>query len=147
MALASFPGKYNVCNSFRVIKQALRSSGANVADQHISDVSMCAMFMLEAAKRCDSVFRVPPKSTRHTVADSESDISKLQKHILQKGITQEDPNRTTPIFEDPTEIGLNKLTNDNWLSKHLTLLSSDDNPQCEQHQGEVDIDYEIADVL
>ena len=130
---------------FRVVKQALRSSGANVTNKHISEVSMCALFLLEAAKRCDKVFAVPPKSTAHTVADSKSDIRKIREHLLERDITMENSTRTTPSFEDPTESGLNKLTNADWLHKHLQS-SSEDNLQDEQSHDEIDIDYELADV-
>ena len=78
---------------FRVVKQALRSSGANVTNKHISEVSMCALFLLEAAKRCDKVFTVPPKSTAHTVADSKSDIRKIRERLLERDITMENSTR------------------------------------------------------
>ena len=135
---------------FRVVKQALRSSGANVTDQHISNVSMCALFLLEAAKRCDRVFAVPPKSTAHTVGDSKSDIKKLEKHLLERGITTENPDRLTPAFpafEDPTEVGLNKLTKGNWLRNHLQSDFEDlQGAHGEENVGEINIDYELADV-
>lgn len=103
--------------------------------------------MLEAAKQCDRAFGVPPKSTAHTVADTESDIKKLQQQLLDKGVTKQDPNRTTPPFEDATEIGLSKLTKGEWLQKHLSQWSYDEDLQSEEHQGEVDTDYELSDVV
>ena len=132
---------------FRVVKQALRSSGANVTDKHISDISMCALFLLEAAKRCDRVFAVPPKCTAHTVADSKSDIRKIVQHLLERGITVEDVQRTTPAFEDPTDSGLNKLTKSDWLHKHLQSSSCGDALQGEgeYREMETDIDYELFD--
>lgn len=54
--------------SNRVVKQALRCSRAN-----ITDISQCALFLLEAAKKCDRIFRVPPSSTAHTIRDSKSE--------------------------------------------------------------------------
>lgn len=73
----------------RVVKQALRCSGANITDKHITDVSMCALFLLEAAKKCDKVFGVPPQSTAHTVRDAKSDIGMICQHLLDKEITKE----------------------------------------------------------
>lgn len=106
----------------RVIKQALRSSGANATDKHVVDVSMCALFLLEAAKKCDGVFAVTPKSTSHTVRDSKADIKKIQLHLLEKGITKEDTTTSNQDkFTDPTESGmatLTRLTYDTNYSHH-----------------------------
>ena len=105
---------------------------------------MCALFLLEAAKRCDEVFGVPPKSTAHTVADSKSDINKIQEHLLEKEITVENVHRKTPAFQDPTVSGLDKLTKGDWLHKRLLQnVDDDDSLQCEQRHGEIDIDDEL----
>ena len=104
---------------------------------------MCALFLLEAAKKCDKVFAVPPQSTLHTVRDAEADIKKIHQHLL---ITKEVKDRTTPSFLDPTESGLNTLTKGEWLQKQLQS-KVDDNLQNEESHGEVDIDYELADTL
>ena len=40
----------------RVLKQALRSSGANATEKHIENVSLCGMFLMEAAHKVDSEF-------------------------------------------------------------------------------------------
>lgn len=127
------------------MKQALRCSGANVTDKHITDVSMCALFLLEAAKKCDLVFGVPPSSTAHTVRDSQSDIVKIRTMLMEKEITTENSSRTTPPFLDPTQKGLTTLTKGDWLQKQLSS-KCDSNLQDEQSHGEVDIDYELADV-
>lgn len=126
------------------MKQALRSSGANVTDKHITDVSMCALFLLEAAKKCDSVFGVTPQTTSHTVRDAKSDIKKIRQHLLDKEISEEVKDRTTTVFIDPTEAGLNTLTQGDWLQKQLQL-KFDDTLQNEESYGEVDIDYELSD--
>lgn len=133
-------------NSFRVVKQALRGSGANVTDKHITDISMCALFLLEAAKKCDKVFGVPPSTTAHTVRDSKSDIEKIRSQLLEKEITTEKTGRTTPVFLDPTANGLATLTKGDWLQKHLSS-NIDDHLQHETDRGEVDTDYELAGVV
>ena len=92
------------------MKQALRVSGANRTDKHIVDVSMCALFLLEAAKKCDEVFGVHPSSTAHTVRDSKSDIQKISNMLLEKEVTMENSSRTTPSFTDPTKDGMATLT-------------------------------------
>ena len=44
-----------------VLKQALRSSGANATEKHIEDVSLCSMFLMKA----DEEFGVLSRSTKH----------------------------------------------------------------------------------
>ena len=73
----AFPkGTMTVCllqlTIFRVMKQTLGSSGANVTATHIEDVSLSALFLLEAAKKTDRQFGVDSQtyntrfSKRHT---------------------------------------------------------------------------------
>ena len=128
----------------RVVKQALRSSGANVTEKHILEISQCALFLLEAAKKCDNIFGVSPSTTAHTVRDFKFDIAKIQSQLMDKKITTENPLRTTPVFIDPTVSGLKTLTG-GWLEKQLSA-HCEDILQNEQLHGEVDIDYELADV-
>lgn len=106
---------------------------------------MCALFLLEAAKKCDKVFGVPPPSTSHTVRDSKSDIAKLRNQLLEKEVTTEKAGRTTPAFLDPTENGLTTLTKGDWLQKQLSS-KCDDYLQNQNH-SEIDIDYELADIV
>ena len=44
----------------RVLKQALRSSGANATQKHIEEVSLCSLFLMEAAKKADRTFGLTP---------------------------------------------------------------------------------------
>ena len=126
------------------MKQALHSSGANITDKHIIDVSMCALFLLEAAKKCDEVFRVSTQSTSHTVRDSNADIRKLYKQLLEKEIVLEKTDRTTPKYVDPTVSGLDTITKEGWLKKQLQSMPQD-NLQSDQSRGELNnMDYEIA---
>lgn len=105
-----------------MVKQALRGSGANVTDKHITEVSMCALILLEAAKKCDEVFGVPPSATAHTVRDSKSDIQKITNMLLEMEVTTEKSSRTTPSFADPTKDGMAKETGyrSNWLQNVMT---------------------------
>ena len=49
----------------RVIKEALCSSGANITEKHIMDVSMSALFLMEAARKCDKVFGTTPLNSSY----------------------------------------------------------------------------------
>jgi hypothetical protein len=55
------------------VKEALKSSMGNLTQKHIEDVSMCAQFLMEAAKT-DREFQCH-QSSAHTVRDAEKDIS------------------------------------------------------------------------
>ena len=120
------------------MKRALKSSGANVTDQHILDVSMCALFLLQAAKKCDTVFKVFKKPTAHTVRDAAKDISKLLKMLLDKKITTENSGRKEPRFIDPTVSGVSTLTKGEWLEKQLTSKVEDNLQSEQQFRGELD---------
>lgn len=108
---------------------------------------MSALFLLKAAKKCDAVFKVSPKSTSHSIADSKADVNKIQQQLQEKGVTKEDISRRgqEKQFTDPTDCGLSTLTNGDWLSKQLqSKFEHAEDLQCEQ-RGEVDLDYELAD--
>ena len=133
-------------NLFSVVKQTLRSSGANATNKHITNVSMCAPLLLEAAKRCDKIFSVPPPSTAHTTRDSKTDIMKIRERLQEAAITTEDKARNIPKFVDPTHSGLDTLCKREWLQKHLASTGYEENLQDEQEQGEIDLDYELSDI-
>lgn len=126
------------------MKQALRSSGGKAPSKRIVDVSMSAPFLLEAAKKCDQLFGVPPPSTRHSVQDAVADINKVLVHLMECGISTENKDRTTPPFKDPTENGIATLCKGDWLQKRL--LSTEFEPEEEQECHEIDLDYELSDV-
>lgn len=64
------------------MKQAIWSSSANITVQHIEDVSLSGLFLLDAAKKADELFGVHKPSTRHTVRDAQGDITKMCSYLL-----------------------------------------------------------------
>ena len=64
----------------RMIKQTLRSCGSNATKAHMERVSLCALFLLEACKLTDSMFRAT-RSTHHTTTSAKGDIEKLVTHL------------------------------------------------------------------
>ena len=101
---------------YRVIKQVLHSSGANVTEKHIKEVSLSGLFLMEAAKKVDRAFSAPPPSTQHTVTDATSDIKNMTKH-LEKNATTEVATRSSSAFKDPTDEGWKKLSCTDWIQK------------------------------
>lgn len=132
------------------MKQALKSSGANCTPKHMEDISMCGLFLLDAAKRADQEFQIPYRSSHHTVRSAESDIQKMVSHLLEEKVTCERKDRVDIKFEEPIQLGMQKVVN-GWLQNYLTSSgskSATDDSQCsnqdgELHDGEVDLDYEI----
>ena len=95
----------------RVVKQALRSSGANVKEKHITDVSLCALFLMKAATKADTlVLKVSQRSTSHTIRDANRDILKVMQHLMDKKVSEEDKDRakSSPSFTDLNTLGLKK---------------------------------------
>ena len=132
----------------RVVKQTLRGSGANVTHKHIGEISMCALFLLEAAKTYDKVFGVHPSSTAHTTRDPSSDVRKMTKSLLEKEVIVVKSSRTSPSFVDPTKSGMATLTKGEWLQKQLAAKSEDYLQEEEGSYSEVDfddLDYELFD--
>ena len=127
----------------RVIKQTLRSSGANVTSSHITEVSLAALFLLEAAKKTDKEFHVTPQSQTHTVRDAAEDILKITLHLTNKSVMSEIPDRRAPQFVHPTKKGWEKMNNPDWLE---SILSSSLVEEEEVRRGESEIEYELSDV-
>ena len=87
----------------RVLKQALRASGANATERHIEEASLCTLFLMEAAKTADHEFQLRPRSTKHTTHDATADIHKVSMHLLANGVTTSQTSHTRPPFRDTTE--------------------------------------------
>ena len=109
---------------YRVLKQALRASGANATKKHIEEVSLCSLFLMEAAKKADQEFGITPRSSKHTTRDASADIRKITAHLLEHKVTVPQESRTTPTFRDVTEDGFGKMSQ-SWLKQVLVQA-----PEC-----------------
>lgn len=108
---------------------------------------MCAFFLLEASKKADRFFNLPPPTTAHTIRDSDKDIEKMVSHLHEaKIINIVDEARTSPLFTDPVESGWIKLWTTDWLENALARNLADDNADLEQIE-ELDLDYALADMV
>ena len=135
------------CFVCRVIKETLRSCGANATQNHIEEVSLAALFLMEAAKKADREFGVSQQSGKHTVREATTDITKMAKHLTEHQVTAVISGRTTPPFHDVTKDGWKKLTK-SWLDQSLTPtaetgVASD----LQDESGEIEANYELYDVL
>ena len=131
----------------RIFKQTVRSAGANLTVKHLEEVSMSVLFLLDAARKADHTFGVPPPSTAHTIRDADKDILKMVDHLVEKAASLETPDHSGPAFSDPTETGWKKMTN-TWLKETLERTSTEENLEAEREQGrELNIDYELSTIL
>ena len=97
-----------------MLKQALKASSGNLTERHTEDASMCALFLMEAAKKTDRKFGCS-QSSAHTTTDAESNVTKMMRHLMDGNVAQEVPDRNTPAFEEPTQKGLQKMCNTSWI--------------------------------
>ena len=125
----------------RVVKQTLRSSGANVTTAHITEVSLAALFLLEAAKKTDREFGVTTQSQRHTVRDAAVDVQKIVQHLLEKSVTTETQGRHSPKFIHPTNAGWVKMSSPNWLAAVLSSSLLED-----EYRPRGEVEYELSNI-
>ena len=123
----------------------MRSGGANVTTQHIEDLSLCGLFLMEVAKKVDKEFAAY-RSTAHTTTDARKEIDKLSNLLLEHEVSTEKDQRVSPAFSDPTDIGLDKLCNTSWIRDTLDRVDTDDLEGEDREQGTVDANYELSDV-
>ena len=81
---------------FRVLKEALRSSGANCTEKHMEELSMCSLLLLDVAKRSDHEFDTPYRSSRHTIRSADDDIKKMVKYLIEEKVTHALPGCPPP---------------------------------------------------
>ena len=110
------------------------------------DVSLCALFLMDASKKVDHEFKTR-QSTAHTVRDAESDIRKLTTSLLENKVTCKNSERNSPPFTDPTNAGHKKIVTTSWVADTLLSTSADD-LQLEQNVTDLaDLTYEMTDVI
>lgn len=122
----------------------MRASGGNLTESHIEELSLCALFLMSAAKKVDKEFSCQ-QSSAHTVREARKDIDKMADLLLEKSVTSFSTSRTSPTFNDPTEKGLKKLCNTEWVHEMLTRDVTDEDMEEEEHV--IDLDYDIADII
>ena len=100
------------------MKQGIQAAGANATMKHIKEISLCGMFLLEAASKADSAFNVPPPSTQHTIRDAQRDIHTMTKDLLQRAVVEQQDHHG-PSFPDPTVKGMEEKASKGWIEGAL----------------------------
>ena len=119
----------------------MRSGGANLTPQHIEEISLCGLFLMDVVKKIDSQFEAH-RTSAHTTPESYKDVSKLSHHLLQQGIVQEMDERQSPSF---TDAGLDKICNSSWIWDILDRTEGEDLEREEREP--LDLNYELSQVV
>ena len=104
--------------SFRIVKEGVQAADANATKKHIEEISLCGMFLLEAGKKADQVFNVPPTSTSHTVCDATEDILTMTRDLLVRAAVEDTDQLGSP-FIDPTTRGMEDKAAKGWIESML----------------------------
>lgn len=127
----------------------MKAGGGNLTTSHIEDLSLCALFLMTAAKQVDQAYNAC-HSSRHTIRDANRDINKMVAVLLDKKATAFVEGRTTPTFEDPTSSGLEKMCNTSWIQETLSRNPTDEQIEdlsMEEENCIDEFDYEICDTF
>ena len=134
----------------RVLKQALKGSGPNLTTSHMVDMSLCALFLLDASKRVDQQLKVQVKSSHHTTRDADTDITKMASYLVEEKAEREVATRTGTTFEDPIKKGADKIGK-GYIDKYLKRTSQYDDSDDEEADADsavgrdevLDLQYEL----
>ena len=126
------------------MKQAIRSSGANITVQHIEDVSLCGLFLLDAAKKVDEIFGVHKPSTKHTVRDPQGDTTKICSYLIDNNASKEDLSKKSILtFDNPETKGLERVAK-GWIKEYLSgSVQLEEDGSMEVTMDEDDLYYEL----
>lgn len=125
----------------------MRSGGSNLTPQHMEDLSLCGLFLMEVAKKVDREFGALQTSS-HTTHDAYKDITKLLNYLTEKKVGEQIKERNSPIFLDPTDVGLNKMCNSTWIRDTLDRADTEDlEREVSEDHGTIDMNYELCDVV
>ncbi len=118
----------------------------------MEEISMCGLFLLEAAKKADKQFQTAPRSSHHTTRSARDDMDKMVKYLLEEKVPQTCETRDTPAFDftEPVELGMQMIVN-GWLKKYLqssVTVDDDNDVTCTQSSDDAaELDYDINDTL
>ena len=123
----------------------MKGGGGNVIENHAEEISLSALFLLEAAKKADREF-CTHRSTSHTIRDANKDILTLANHSRENTVTSTVSERNSPNFHDPYDDGLKKVCTKPWVHQTLANVPVEEDLEGDNtRSGEVDMDYELFD--
>ena len=70
------------------------------------------------------------------------------RHLIDAKVAQEVSDRDTPMLEEPTEKGLQKMCNTSWIQDTLSKTTAlEDDQEVDEEDGKINLDYELSDVV
>ena len=129
----------------RMIKETMRASGANATKKHLEEVSLCALMLMNTAKKVDQMYGTT-QSGSHTTRDGTGDTSKIVQYLLSEGVTNEKEGSQEALFDDPRVIGSRKVSEgrlDEYLKGDIQLEEQDTIMEV----GEDEINYELYNIV
>ena len=120
----------------------MKASGSNLTQQHMTDISLCGLFLLHSAKQVQVTLKTSFHSSFHTVADASHDVQKMVTYLLEERATS-DTGQTGTEFECPLKKGSKKMGSafQNFLNNIYEPDESIDDTISEERN--VDIGYEL----
>jgi len=120
----------------------MKASGSNLTKAHMVDVSLCGLFLLDAAWKVDVALKTPFHSGHHTTSNPSQDIQRMTTYLLEEKVTC-DAQHKGPKFDCPQQKGSNKMGE---AFVRYVQGDDDDDDNTENISDEediVDIDYEL----
>ncbi|XP_062504572.1 uncharacterized protein LOC134181330 [Corticium candelabrum] len=131
-----------------ILKNALRSSSANVTEEHLSTISLASQQLHEAAILYDTELNISVYDGTHTETSSQNDILKMTKSLLENRVTTKIPGRhiqSSQPFEPPFDIGWNVAIGKRWIKKFLKKTETIEDFECNDREYHNDMeDIEIT---
>ena len=105
--------------NFRVIKNTVRYSGANITKPHLGLGSKVAFELLEAGRACELTLGIS-KASSHSVRSADADLKAMLAILLENNIAVEEGSRDLAgkKFADPRREGIIKVEK-GWLREFL----------------------------
>lgn len=108
----------------------------------MTDISLCGLFLLHAAKQVQVALKTSFHSSFHTVADTSHDVQKMVTYLLEERATS-DTGRTGTEFECSLKKGSKKMGSafQNFITNIYEPDDSSDDTISEERNA--DIGYEL----
>ena len=109
-----------------ILKNALRSSGENVTQEHLTTITLASQ-QDDAAVLCDNEFHTPVNCGHHSQTECKSDVNCMTELLLQSNVTKEVHGRQLPNnqpFDPSIGVGYNIAIGKQWIQKFLKKTES-----------------------
>lgn len=110
-----------------IIKDALRTSGANISANHLQTISLASQMLHETAAITDSQVLASVNTSNHKESVSRQEIEKIVELLMVGKVTSKVPNRqlsTGKQFRSPYSKGCEEALGKRWIQNFLAKTGS-----------------------